>query len=91
MKEKDRVFLKDATPLAPSSLFGDTVTSVVDRYQESQKQAAAFQVSPSLFYTSGGCVPGPHTGRFKIRALPLVLSRSRTEVSGTLKSQGLLG
>ncbi|KAI2644940.1 Transposon Ty3-G Gag-Pol polyprotein [Labeo rohita] len=42
MKEKDRVFLLD-TPLAPSGLFGDAVNSVVDRYQEARKQAAAFQ------------------------------------------------
>ncbi len=30
-------------PLAPSGLFGDAVDSVVDRYQEARKQAAAFQ------------------------------------------------
>ncbi|KAI2667130.1 Transposon Ty3-G Gag-Pol polyprotein [Labeo rohita] len=42
MKEKDRVFLLDA-PLSPSGLFGDSVNSVVDRYQEARKQAAAFQ------------------------------------------------
>ncbi|KAI2653808.1 Transposon Ty3-G Gag-Pol polyprotein [Labeo rohita] len=42
MKEKDRVFLLD-TPLLPSGLFGDAVNSVVDRYQEARKQAAAFQ------------------------------------------------
>ncbi len=42
MKEKDRVFLMDAT-LAPSGLYGNTVNSVVDRYQEARKQAAAFQ------------------------------------------------
>ncbi len=42
MKEKDRVFLMDV-PLAPSGLFGDAVDSVVDRYQEARKQAAAFQ------------------------------------------------
>ncbi len=39
---KDRVFLFDA-PLAPSGLFGDTVNSVVDRFQEARKQAVAFQ------------------------------------------------
>ncbi len=44
MKEKDRVFLMDA-PLVPSGLFGDAVDSVVDRYQEARKQAAAFQRS----------------------------------------------
>ncbi len=42
MKEKDRVFLMDAT-LAPSGLYGNTVNSDVDRYQEARKQAAAFQ------------------------------------------------
>ncbi|KAL0173153.1 hypothetical protein M9458_033464, partial [Cirrhinus mrigala] len=42
MKEKDRVFLLDA-PLEPSGLFGDAVDSVVSRYQEARKQAAAFQ------------------------------------------------
>ncbi len=42
IKEKDRVFLMDAM-LAPSGLFGDAVDSVVDRYQEARKQAAAFQ------------------------------------------------
>ncbi|MCJ8738081.1 hypothetical protein PDJAM_G00031590 [Pangasius djambal] len=42
MKEKDRVFLMDA-PLAPSGLFGDAVSSVVDRYQEARTRAAAFQ------------------------------------------------
>ncbi|KAL0194632.1 hypothetical protein M9458_008204, partial [Cirrhinus mrigala] len=42
MKEKDRVFLLDA-PLEPSGLFGDAVNSVVSRYQEARKQAAAFQ------------------------------------------------
>ncbi|KAL0194816.1 hypothetical protein M9458_008388, partial [Cirrhinus mrigala] len=42
MKEKNRVFLLD-TPLEPSGLFGDAVDSVVSRYQEARKQAAAFQ------------------------------------------------
>ncbi|KAL0195548.1 hypothetical protein M9458_009120, partial [Cirrhinus mrigala] len=42
MKEKDRVFLLDA-PLESSGLFGDAVDSVVNRYQEARKQAAAFQ------------------------------------------------
>ncbi len=46
MKQKDRVFLMDA-PLAPSGLFGDTVDSVVDRYQEAH--------SPSPLYRSRGC------------------------------------
>ncbi len=89
MKEKD-AFLIDAL-LAPSGLFGDAVDSVVDRYQEARKQAVAFQLFLYLylqpFYNSRGCwagspnrVPAPHTGRFKSRALPLVLARSGTEV-----------
>lgn len=42
IKEKDRSFLLDA-PLSASGLFGDAVNSVVDRFQESRKQSAAFQ------------------------------------------------
>ncbi|KAL0201659.1 hypothetical protein M9458_004846, partial [Cirrhinus mrigala] len=53
MKEKDRVFFLDA-PLAPSGLFGDTVNSVVDRYQKAHKQAAAFQrFLPCRYPTQG--------------------------------------
>ncbi|KAL1276542.1 hypothetical protein QQF64_036165, partial [Cirrhinus molitorella] len=42
MDDKDRFFLLDA-PLSPSGLFGDAVNSVVERFQEARKQAAAFQ------------------------------------------------
>ncbi len=42
INDKDRVFLLD-TPLVPSGLFGDTVNTVVDRFQEAKKQAAVFQ------------------------------------------------
>ncbi len=42
MKNKDRVCLLDA-PLSSSGLFGDAVNSVVDRFQEASKQAAAFR------------------------------------------------
>ncbi len=42
MKDKDRVCLLDA-PLSSSGLFGDAVNSVVNRFQEASKQAAAFQ------------------------------------------------
>ncbi len=42
IKGKDKNFLTDA-PLSPSGLFGDAVNSVVERFQESAKQAAAFQ------------------------------------------------
>ncbi|KAK2869830.1 hypothetical protein Q8A67_024222 [Cirrhinus molitorella] len=42
MEDKDRFFLLDA-PLSPSGLFGDAVNTVVERFQEAKKQAAAFQ------------------------------------------------
>ncbi len=72
MKEKDRVVLMDA-PLAPSGLFGDAVNSVVDRFQEASKQAAAFSgFSLAALYSRGAgreqpqpCVPAPHIGRSK--------------------------
>ncbi|KAI2663377.1 Transposon Ty3-G Gag-Pol polyprotein [Labeo rohita] len=76
MKEKDRVFLLDA-PLSPSGLFGDSVNSVVDRYQEARKQAAAFQrflplaiqLARLLGGSSLGRLPAPHTERHRSRAL----------------------
>ncbi len=97
MKEKDRVFLMDA-PLAPSGLFGDAVDSVVDRYQEAHKQAAAFQrFLPRRSIALGAAVrehpnrvPAPHIGRSKGRALPLVLPRSGTEVDNALENRDLL-
>ncbi len=42
IKGKDKNFLMDA-PLSPSGLFGDAVNLFVERFQESAKQAAAFQ------------------------------------------------
>ncbi len=42
IKGKDKNFLMDA-PISPSGLFGGAVNSVVERFQESAKQAAAFQ------------------------------------------------
>ncbi len=42
IKGKDKNSLMDA-PISPSGLFGDTVNSDVERFQESAKQAAAFQ------------------------------------------------
>ena len=42
IKDRDRFCLLDA-PLQASGLFGDTVNTVVDRFQEARKQAAAFQ------------------------------------------------
>ncbi len=42
LNDRDRVFLLNA-PVSPSGLFGGAVNSVVDRFQEAKKQAAAFQ------------------------------------------------
>ncbi len=42
LQDKDRFFLLDAL-LSPSGLFGDTVDTVVKRFQQAKKQAAAFQ------------------------------------------------
>ncbi len=42
IKGKDKHFLMDA-PLSSSGLFGDAVNLVVERFQESAKQVAAFQ------------------------------------------------
>ncbi len=54
IKGKDKNFLKDA-PISPSGLFGDAVNSVVERFQESAKQAAAFQkLFPRRTHISGG-------------------------------------
>ncbi len=65
IKEKDRVFLLDAL-LAPSGLFDDDVDTVVNRYQETRKQAAAFQRllpcrSPAQA-AAGWKQPPPRTG-----------------------------
>ncbi len=42
LNNRDRAFLLNA-PVSPSGLFGGAVNSVVDRFQEAKKQAAAFQ------------------------------------------------
>ncbi len=42
IKDKNRAFLLK-TPISPSGLFGGAVISVVDRFLEMKKQAAAFQ------------------------------------------------
>ncbi len=53
IKGKDKNFIMDA-PISPSGLFGDAVNLVVDRFQESAKQAAAFQkLLPSRIHISG--------------------------------------
>ncbi len=53
IKGKDKNVLMDA-PLSSSGLFGDAVNLVVERFQESAKQAAAFQkLLPRHIYISG--------------------------------------
>lgn len=47
IKEKDKSFLLNA-PLTPSGLFGDAVTTVVNRFQEAKKQAASENSPPPL-------------------------------------------
>lgn len=42
MEDKARAFLLD-TPGTPAGLFGDTMQSVVEKFQEVKKQSAAFQ------------------------------------------------
>ncbi|XP_048017809.1 uncharacterized protein LOC125249543 [Megalobrama amblycephala] len=42
IKERDKSVLLDA-PVSPLGLFGDSVTSVVERFQEAKRQSAAFQ------------------------------------------------
>ena len=63
IKERDRVCLLDA-PLQASGLFGDTVNTVVDRFQEAHKQAAAFQnfLPRRSRGASGREITTPHTG-----------------------------
>ncbi len=40
-------------PIFPSDLFGDAVNSVVERFQETAKQAAAFQKLACRTHISG--------------------------------------
>ncbi len=53
IKGKDNKFLMDSH-ISPSGLFGGAVNSVVKRFQESAKQAAAFQkLLPHRIHISG--------------------------------------
>ncbi len=51
IKGKDKNFLMDA-PIFPSGLFGGAVNSVIERFQESAKQAAR-NSSPAAFISPG--------------------------------------
>lgn len=44
LKEKFKLFLLYA-PLSPSGLFGNAINTIVERFQETKKQAVAFQHS----------------------------------------------
>ncbi len=86
IKGKDKNFIMDA-PISPSGLFGDAVNLVVDRFQESAKQAAAFQkLLPAVFISPGllsgsspkHLNPAPLTVPHKSRALLTVLPHIKT-------------
>ncbi len=95
MKEKDRVVLMDA-PLAPSGLFGDAVNSVVDRFQEASKQAAAFQrFLPRRSVALGAAgreQPQPCTSssyrEVQRQSVAARAPRSGTEVDNALENRG---
>lgn len=53
IKEKDKAFFLDA-PLSPSDPFGDTVSLVVERFQEAKHQSAVFQMHLPI-QVSWGC------------------------------------
>ncbi len=86
IKGEDKNFLMDA-PISPSGLFGGAVNSVVERFQESAKQVAAFQkLLPAVFISLGllsGSSPkhlkqAPPTVPHKSRAWLLVLPHIKT-------------
>ncbi len=97
MKKKDRVFLMD-TPLMPSGLFGDAFDSIIDRYQEARKQAAAFQRflprRSIVLGAAGWEQPQPCTSssyrEIQKQSVASHDPRSGTEVDNVLKSRGLL-
>ncbi|KAI2659968.1 Cobalt-factor III methyltransferase [Labeo rohita] len=68
MKEKDWVFLLDAL-LVPSGLFSNSLSSVVNRYQEARKQAAHLE---TIWSSSGESV----CDSGDVALSPLVLSES---------------
>jgi len=58
MKDKEKNFLLDA-PLSSAGLFGDSVNSVIERFQEEKKQAAALQkFLPLRVHVSGAAGRG---------------------------------
>ncbi len=74
-------------PISPSGLFGDAVNSVVERFQKSAKQAAAFQkLLPAVFISLGllsgsspkHLKPAPSTVPHKSRAWLIVLPHIKT-------------
>ncbi len=65
--------------ISPSGLFGDAVNSVVERFQESAKQAATLQKLFTLTLTSKAA---PHTVPHRDRAWLIVLSHLKNGDTG---------
>ncbi len=76
LNDRDRAFLLNAL-VSPSGLFGGAVNSVVDRFQEVKKQAAAFQQylprwsQIMIGSISPNRVQAPHIEKSKNGALPI--------------------
>ncbi len=77
--------------ISPSGLFGDEVNSVVERFQESAKQAATLQkLLPRLTHISGAAEreqtltskAAPHTVPHRDRAWLIVLSHLKNGDTG---------
>lgn len=67
IKEKDRVFLLDS-PVSPSGLFGDSVSTVVTRFKEVKKHEEAFvQFLPRRTQGEGPSATQPRPGPSKAR------------------------
>ncbi len=84
IKGKDKNFLMHAS-IYSSGLFGDEVNPIVERFQESAKQAGAFQkLLPRHTHISGAAEqreypkPAPHTVLHKNRAWLIVVPHIKT-------------
>ena len=79
IKDKDRSFLLDA-PVDPSGLFGDAVNSVVERFQESKKQAEVFKKflprRVQLTGAAGREQPQPSSSSYRAQQKESVASRA---------------
>ncbi|KAJ8009614.1 hypothetical protein DPEC_G00090730 [Dallia pectoralis] len=75
MRDREKAFLLDA-PLSPDGLFGPAIGSVVERFQEERRQAAAFQ----KFLPRRSRVAGA-VGRGQPRPAPSTAHRAQQRVS----------